>query len=257
MRIGTTSYVFPDRIIPNVERLANLVDDIELVLFEGKDYSNLPTDEEIKTLTKLSKEFHISYTVHLPIDLDICSSDNEFRKFSVTRITDIIRLTLPLNPSAYILHLPRNHIQCEEKWFHNTKESLSYLFAEFGSDNIAIENLSYPVKYILPIIREFDFRLCLDISHALSCKDRWEDIINENFDRIDVIHLYAHREKEHVGLHRTKRGFVESVISKILSLGFCGILTLEVFSEEDFFESKRIVEEGISAWKEKFLLPEE
>ncbi len=257
MRIGTTSYVFPDRIIPNVERLANLVDDIELVLFEGKNYSNLPTDEEIKTLTKLSKEFHISYTVHLPIDLDICSSDNEFRKFSVTRITDIIRLTLPLNPSAYILHLPRNHIQCEEKWFHNTKESLSYLFAEFGSDNIAIENLSYPVKYILPIIREFDFRLCLDISHALSCKDRWEDIINENFDRIDVIHLYAHRGKEHVGLHRTKRGFVESVISKILSLGFCGILTLEVFSEEDFFESKRIVEEGISAWKEKFLLPEE
>ncbi|GBD38849.1 hypothetical protein HRbin37_01110 [bacterium HR37] len=258
MRIGTTSYIFPDRIIPNVERLANLVDDIELVLFEGKDYSNLPTDEEIKTLKKLSKEFQISYTVHLPIDLDICSPDNEFRKFSVTRITDIIKLTLPLNPNAYILHLPRNHIQqYEEKWFRNTRESLSYLFAEFGSDNIAIENLSYPVKYILPIIREFDFRLCLDISHALSCKDKWEDIINENFDRIDVIHLYAHRGEEHVGLQRAKRGFVESVISKILSLGFSGILTLEVFSEEDFFESKRIVEEVISAWKERFLLPEE
>ncbi|MCU0508776.1 MAG: sugar phosphate isomerase/epimerase, partial [Anaerolineae bacterium] len=33
-RVGTTSYIVPDNILPNVEYLAPLVDDVELVLFE-------------------------------------------------------------------------------------------------------------------------------------------------------------------------------------------------------------------------------
>ena len=42
-RIGTTSYVIPDDILPNVEYLASRVDDVQLVLFETDEYgSNLP-----------------------------------------------------------------------------------------------------------------------------------------------------------------------------------------------------------------------
>jgi len=33
-RVGATSYVLPDHILPNVEYLAPMVDDVELVLFE-------------------------------------------------------------------------------------------------------------------------------------------------------------------------------------------------------------------------------
>lgn len=55
MQIGTTSYIYPDDIIPNVRKLVNLVDDIELVLFEGKDYSNLPSADEVKTLREKSR----------------------------------------------------------------------------------------------------------------------------------------------------------------------------------------------------------
>ena len=42
-RLGTTSYIIPNSILPNVRYLADKVKDIELVLFESDDgISNFP-----------------------------------------------------------------------------------------------------------------------------------------------------------------------------------------------------------------------
>jgi len=254
MKIGTTSYIYPDEIIPNVRKLVNLVDDIELVLFEGKDYSNLPSKEDINTLRRISDQSGITYTVHLPIDLDICSKDGDFRNFSLNRMTDIMKLTAPLNPTGYIVHLPRREVESEEMWVLRTVRSLSEIFIQFGNRDIYIENLSYPVKHILPIAGEFEFKLCLDISHALKCSDDWEEIFNNSFNTIKMIHFYGPEidGEGHTGLQRAERGFVKSVVSKILSSNFNGLLTLEVFGVEDFFESKKILDEEISSWEKRF-----
>jgi sugar phosphate isomerase/epimerase len=254
MQIGTTSYIYPDNIIPNVNKLIGLVDDIEIVLFEGKDHSNLLSVDDVKTLRKISDETGISYTVHLPIDLDICSGDSEFRRFSLRRMVEIMKLTSPFNPRGYIFHLPRREIESEEMWVLRTVRSLSDIFIEFGNERVFIENLSYPVKHILPIIEEFDFKLCLDISHALRCSDNWKEIFDNNFSRIKVIHFYGPEGKGevHTGLQKAERSFVKSVIDKIMSSNFSGLLTLEVFGTEDFFESKRIIEEEISDWEKRF-----
>ncbi len=254
MKIGTTSYIYPDDIIPNVKKLGGLVDDIELVLFEGKEYSNLPRDEDVSVLKKISEATGLTYTVHLPIDLDICSKDKDFRTFSLKRMVEIMRLTSPLNPRQYIVHLPRRDVASEELWVFRTKRSLSEIRSEVGNENISIENLSYPAKHILPIIEEFDFTLCLDVCHALKCGDDWEKIFDENFERIKVVHFYgAEVDGEgHIGLQKGERGFVKSVIYKILSSNYSELLTLEVFGTDDFFESKRILEEEISAWQRRF-----
>ncbi|MGH7800664.1 MAG: cobamide remodeling phosphodiesterase CbiR [Thermodesulfobacteriota bacterium] len=280
MQIGTTSYIYPDDIIPNVKKLAHLVDDIELVLFEGKDYSNLPSKEDVSALRKISDDTGTSFTVHLPIDLDICSRDSEFRKFSLRRMIEIMKLTSCLNPRGYIIHLPRRNVipeglnrgnvipgpemnqsgvnrgnvEYEEMWILRTVRSLSEIFIEFGNENVFTENLSYPIKHILPIIEEFDFKLCLDISHALRCSDNWEEIFNNNLSRIKVIHFYGPEKggEGHTGLQNAGRSFVKSVIDKILSSKFSGLLTLEVFGTEDFFESKKILEEEIFAWEKRF-----
>ena len=269
MKIGTTSYIFPDHIIPNVRKLVNLVDDIELVLFEGKDYSNLPSRKDVNTLKEISLETGISYTVHLPIDLDICSKDADFRKFSLNRMIEIMKLVYSLNPRGYIVHLPRRNVipesinrgevESEEMWALRTLRSLSEILLEFGNEKVCIENLSYAIKHILPIIEEFDFKLCLDISHAMRCSDKWEEIYENNFDRIKVIHFYGPEiEGEgHTGLQRAESGFVKSVMDKILSSNFSGLLTLEVFGTEDFFESKKILDEEISSWQERFSLQAE
>ena len=71
-RLGTTSYIIPDEILPNVRFLAGKVQDVELVLFEVDDgQNNLPDPQTIQTLWELSHKQDMSYTVHLPLDSEV------------------------------------------------------------------------------------------------------------------------------------------------------------------------------------------
>ena len=57
-RLGTTSYIIPDDILPNARYLAGKVRDIELILFEVDDGpNNLPTPEVIDELAGLLANF--------------------------------------------------------------------------------------------------------------------------------------------------------------------------------------------------------
>ena len=59
-RIGTTSYIIPEDILPNVVFLADLVDDIELVLFEvDNGPNNLPDKKVIAELVKIARQHQI------------------------------------------------------------------------------------------------------------------------------------------------------------------------------------------------------
>ena len=63
-RLGTTSYIVPDDILPNVRYLAGKVRDIELILFEVDDGpNNLPSTEVIDELTTIAQENDLTYTV--------------------------------------------------------------------------------------------------------------------------------------------------------------------------------------------------
>ncbi|MDP3028536.1 MAG: hypothetical protein Q8O04_03405, partial [Deltaproteobacteria bacterium] len=65
-RLATTSFIYPDRILPNAMRLAPYLDEMELILFESK---NLPDREEISDLSALQDKQGLSYNVHLPLDI--------------------------------------------------------------------------------------------------------------------------------------------------------------------------------------------
>jgi hypothetical protein len=69
-KIGTTSFIYPASYTQNVTMLAPYVDEIELLLFESAPDS-LPSIHEIKKLLSLSKEFDLTYNVHLPIDISL------------------------------------------------------------------------------------------------------------------------------------------------------------------------------------------
>src|SRR5688500_10667676 len=71
-RVGSTSYVYPDDLLPNVRKLAEGVDvdDIELILFEVDDGpNNLPGESVVEEMRQLARLYHLTYTVHLPLDL--------------------------------------------------------------------------------------------------------------------------------------------------------------------------------------------
>jgi sugar phosphate isomerase/epimerase len=103
-RLGTTSYIIPADLMTNVRFLAPYVDDIELVLFEADDESNLPDEKTISTLHEIACSNDLSYTVHLPLGLLLGAVDEEERRRSVKKALHIVELTSPLNPAAYVVH---------------------------------------------------------------------------------------------------------------------------------------------------------
>src|SRR5688500_16478460 len=104
-RLGTTSYIIPDDILPNARYLAGEVRDIELILFEVDDGpNNLPSPEMIEELTQIARQHDITYTVHLPLDLKL-GEDSSERDQSLVKAKRVIDCTRALDPWAYVLHL--------------------------------------------------------------------------------------------------------------------------------------------------------
>ncbi len=90
---------------PNVRYLGGKTDDIELVLFEVDDGpSNLLTPAQQAALASLAQQNGMTYTVHLPLDLNL-AEDASLRDVSFIKAKKAIDCTLGLEPWAYILHL--------------------------------------------------------------------------------------------------------------------------------------------------------
>jgi len=103
-RFGTTSYIIPADIIPNVEFLKERVDDIELVLFESDEFSNLPSASDMKKLAALAAESALTYSVHMPLDTYLGHIDRVERERSIGNCLKIMELTRDLPKSAYVVH---------------------------------------------------------------------------------------------------------------------------------------------------------
>ena len=74
-KIGTTSFIYPDHYIPNVKMLGPYLDEIELLLFESTGTDALPSKSVIAELSRLAKDFDLTYNVHLPTDISISDPD--------------------------------------------------------------------------------------------------------------------------------------------------------------------------------------
>ncbi|QMU56651.1 MAG: TIM barrel protein [Candidatus Mycalebacterium zealandia] len=249
MKLGCTSYVYPADIVSNVEKLADLVDDVELLIFEGADEDSLPSAEEIDRLGELSGSGGFSYTVHLPLDIDVCSKDRSFRSFSLRRAAQIADLTSPLKPYGYVLHLPGGET-AEAGWTDAACAAGSEIFAACGG-NLFVENLSsYSFNRLEPVFERSPVRLCLDIAHAHKAGDDWREIYLALRDKTGIVHFYMHDpdSDRHLGFQDAPPGFVPGVTGVLLSSGYEGVLTIEMFGQEDFFLSKKIVDSEIERW---------
>ncbi|MDH3981787.1 MAG: sugar phosphate isomerase/epimerase, partial [Kiritimatiellaceae bacterium] len=104
-RLGTTSYILRDYILPNVRYLKDKVDMIELLVFETDEQSNYPTKDEVKELLDIASEHDLTYTVHLPIDIHLGIRDEAQRIKNRDAFIRAIDATRALKPHAWDLHL--------------------------------------------------------------------------------------------------------------------------------------------------------
>lgn len=204
---GTTSYVLPADLLPNVRLLAPYVDDIELILFEGEE-SNLPTGADVREMGRLAGDGGCGFTVHLPLDVGIGELDAGARRRAQETCLRVIALTLPLQPHAFVVHpelplvyhpalgddpdpLDELPADVHTAWQEALGESLGRLAAETGPFPLAVENLQFDYGWVRPLLEEHDLGVTMDVGHLLMHGGAVADHLAEFGERLTVVHLHG------------------------------------------------------------------
>ena len=251
-RLGTTSYIIPADILSNVRYLAGKVQDVELVLFDLADgQSNLPMPAEISALNELAGQHALSFTVHLPLDLRM-ADDGGPGHLSLEKARKVIDCTRGLNPWAYVAHLdgravlppgtPRADFL---RWQAASVQALELVSAwAGGSQQVALENLEgYPLDIHAGVLEHSPVSRTIDIGHL------WLDghdalaTLREALPRTRVIHLHGIQAgRDHGSLAHVPPADLRAVLAELTRAAYSGVLTLEMFSEEDFLGSLAALE---------------
>ncbi len=251
-KVGATSYVLPDHILPNVEYLGPIVDDVELVLFETDEYgSNLPGPAEIARLLELAAEHDLSYTVHLPLDLRL-GEDGGLDHVSLIKAQRVIEATQGLRPWAYTLHLDARMLPQDPSaealadWQERSARALTSLYPSVDDPALlSIENLeAWDPEFFAPVLDALPVSRVIDVGHfwlrdadPLAHMERW-------LHRTRIIHLHGIAERDHASLQAVPAGRLDPVVESLLE-GFQGVVTLEVFSLEDLTSSLQALNDSL------------
>ena len=250
-RLGSTSYVIPADIVPNVRHLARSVDDVELVLFEVCDESNMPSASDVAELNALASAHDLTYTVHLPLDLRLAADDDELQRHpSLEKACRVIQATLPLDPWSYVVHLDGTEIapvgtsEGLARWQEQARRSLEIIGQELGDPAlIAAENLeNYDPAAFLPLLEQLPISLCVDVGHLLKNQQDPLPFLQSHLDRTRVIHLHGVCDgRDHLGLEHLPDGLLGGLLDMLVVADYRGVLTLEVFTEDHFSPGRDLV----------------
>ena len=248
-RIGSTSYVYPDDIVPNVRQLAHLVQDVELVLFEVDDYgANLPDAAAIAELNTLARGNDLTYTVHLPLDLrfgDATSFDKAHRAIDATR---------PLNPFALVMHLDGRVLvnqptaETIARWQSDAAQAVAQIGEWVGdAPRVCVENVeAWDPGHFRDLVIRAGASRCIDIGHLWLQKCNPLPHLKENLSRTRVIHLHGIGSRDHQSLRHTPPGDLQAVVDTLLRADYDGVVTLEVFGIDDFFSSFQVLRDSLA-----------
>lgn len=241
-RLGTTSYIVPDAVLPNIRFLGPHVDEIELLLFESTGEFALPSPAEIGEMRRLASELDLVYNVHLPSDVFLGDREPGVREQSVRTIRRFIERTSLLAPTAFILHCESADSDGErntdmEAWQDRVSGSLDSLVRSgIEPHRIALENLDYPPEQVLPLAERFGMRLCLDIGHLLH-RGHKLDGIRLYLEKSSMVHLHGVKNgKDHAGAQWIPEE-TWALIRGALFQSFRGGVSLEVFSLKELVPS--------------------
>ncbi len=253
-RLGTTSYIIPDDILPNVQYLADKTQDVELVLFEvDQGLSNMPSPEVVGELAALAQTHSLTYTVHLPLDLRL-GADGDAGHISLVKARAVIERTRALNPWAYVLHLDGRDLlaalpspasgvgaptpEAAATWQNQAVRALELAAGWAGGpDRLAVENLEhYPLDFWTPVFERVPVSRCVDIGHLWLDHHDPLPFLKAALPRTRVVHLHGVNQRAHQSLTYVPPEKLNPVVD-CLCEAFTGVVTLEVFGEADFQSS--------------------
>lgn len=247
-KLGTTSYIYPDEIVPNVAKLAPFLDEIELVLFESEGLDNYPDETQMKDLMSLSIHQGVDFNIHLPIDIFLGDEEEEIRVKGVNIAKKVMERTLCLRPSLYTLHLDLRNKEGREEtdiktWRRRIGQSIKEI-RECGVEpsRISIETLGYPFEWIEDVVEASGFSICLDIGHILITGQDLRLYFDKYLPKASILHLHGFQDKsDHLAIDRLPEPALKLIVSHLRD--YHGIVSLEVFSLDDLKRSLFVLEE--------------
>jgi sugar phosphate isomerase/epimerase len=257
-RLGTTSYIVPDDIIPNVRYLCDKVEDIELVLFESDEFCNLPSKGDIAILADMATEHRLTYSVHLPMDVYLGNSDRQERERSVGKCRRIVDLVRNLPKSAFVMHFEagpgvdiNKFSDDESKRFLDSLRDSARLLLDGCSEPAAMfcaENLNYPFELVWPVVQDAGFSVTLDVGHLEYYGFPTAEYLQRYLSRAHVLHMHGTNEvRDHNSLAFMKPEALDMVVAALRAEeGEPKVFTLEIFSEPDFISSCKAIERFLS-----------
>jgi sugar phosphate isomerase/epimerase len=259
-RFGTTSYIIPADILSNVQYLAGKVQDVELVLFEVDDGpGNLPNREQIAELSSIAADNDMTYTVHLPLDLRL-ADDGSLRHVSLEKARRVIDCTRGLNPWAYVLHLAGKSVRSGAtpeamiRWQDQAVQSLEIVgIWAGGTEKLAIENMEgYPLDFYQSVLNKIAVNRAVDVGHLWLDNHDPVAYLQDALPRTRVIHIHGIEGRDHKSLAHVPQEKLRAVLDELVRANYRGVLTVEVFSEDDFLTScaaiKAIMNSNISSF---------
>lgn len=257
-RVGATSYIVADDLLPNAEFLAAHVQDMQLVLFDLPDgQCNVPSPALVAELAAMGRAHDLGYTVHLLHDLRLGDSEDP-RHASLQSAYDIMQRTRPLEPWAWVGHLDGRDVRAADTsmeqlawWRHQAHRALQVACDWMDTPaQLAIENLEgYPADFVTPVVMRSSVSRCVDVGHLWL--DGHDPIahLRAAWPRLRVVHLHGTNERDHASLAHVPPEQLDRVVHLLLARRFTGVVTLEIFGEEDFWSSLAALSASVYRFK--------
>lgn len=258
-RLGATSYIIEADLVENARYLTGRVQDMQLVLFDlPNGPSNLPNAQTVAELAHIAASGGLSYTVHLTLDVAPPAAD-ALSNPSLDQARDVIARTAALRPHAYVLHLDGRDLRAAgyppaayAEWQMGIAAGLARLAAwAGGATRLAVENLEgYPPDFVVRGAQAAGTSRCVDVGHLwLDGHDPLPSLV-QAADALSVVHLHgvnpdAPSARDHRGLDLVASDVLDRVTAHLLTTGFSGVVTLEVFGEADFAASLAAFNESV------------
>jgi sugar phosphate isomerase/epimerase len=251
-RVGSTSFVYPARWYENARRLAGRVEDVEILLFDPPTPVSLPSQAEVALLARLGAESGLGYTVHAPLGFALASEDPARRRAAVEAMAQVVRATAPLAPHAVIVHLAPGEREGDpppvdaDAFRRRAAESLSAVLATgLPPDRLCLETLEYDFALAEPVVEALGLSVALDVGHLARDGVGFDAVLARNLARTRVVHWHGTDPsgRDHRSLSHYPRAEGVRLLRALREGGFSGVLTLEVFGEQDLDESLGILAE--------------
>lgn len=264
MRIGTTSFIYPEGWLDNVQRLAPVFRDIEILCFESQGPGAFPSDAEARALYREKREHDLTYSLHTPLDASLASADPARRAAGIQAVLRALDAAQAFEPEALVVHVyfgDREHDRRPPDvgaWRARAAASLEQILNHgIEARRLCVESLDYDYACIAPVIEELDLSIALDVGHLVRDGADELDAVRRYLPRTRIIqwHGTAPGDRDHRSLIHYGQGRARALLSLLLEQRYTGVLTLEVFREGDLRESHALLATWLLELGASHLLP--